>query len=103
QHTIAGHLQALGQSNTEVALVSPLRADLTVDATWYPIRPATDAALMLALAHTILTEDLHDKDFLDKYCVGFGNFARYLEGKDADWASAITEIPAQDIRDLARK
>ena len=31
---------------------------------------------MLGLAHTLVAEDLHDRDFLDRYCVGFDELAR---------------------------
>ena len=110
-HTEAGHLDEVTKAGVDVALVSPMLADLpsTVDATWYPVRPGTDTALMLGLAHTLRTEGLHDKDFLDRYCVGYDQFERYLLGhedgvaKDARWAAAITEIPAADIVALARR
>ncbi len=65
-----------------VALVSPLRGDLPagLDADWYPLVPATDTALMLGLAHTLAAEGLHDRAFLDRYCVGYETFERYLTG-----------------------
>ncbi|WP_328649314.1 molybdopterin-dependent oxidoreductase [Amycolatopsis sp. NBC_00348] len=104
EHGTPGHLARLG---ARVALVSPLRDDLpsTVDARWYPVRPATDTALMLGLAHTLVVEGLHDRDFLARYCVGYATFERYLldTGKDARWASGITGIPAADIVALARE
>ncbi|MBP2330291.1 biotin/methionine sulfoxide reductase [Kibdelosporangium banguiense] len=108
RHTTPGHLAELSRAGIEVALVSPIRTDLpsTIDAQWLPIRPGTDVALMLGIAHTLVTEGLHDKDFLDRYCTGYAEFERYLfDGvpKDATWASAITEIPAADIVALARK
>jgi biotin/methionine sulfoxide reductase len=111
KHTAPGHLAELAAAGIEVALVSPIRADLpsTVDAHWHRIRPGTDTALMLGLAHTLTTQDLHDKGFLDTYCTGYAEFERYLLGetdgvpKDAVWASAITQIPAADIVALARK
>jgi biotin/methionine sulfoxide reductase len=46
--------------------------------------------------------------FLDRYCVGFDRFAAYVMGasdgqlKDANWAAALSEIPAEEIRALAR-
>ncbi len=91
--------------------VSPLRSDVLdeVDAEWLPARPSTDAAILLALAHTLVDEGLHDRDFLDRYTVGFDRFRAYLSGesdgtaKSAEWAGAIAELPADDIRALARR
>lgn len=91
--------------------VSPLRDDTPGEArpNWLPIRPGTDVAMMLGLAHTLLTEDLHDRAFLARYCSGFEDFSAYLTGdtdgtpKDADWAAALTGIAAGTIRELARK
>ncbi|TKA09266.1 molybdopterin-dependent oxidoreductase [Actinacidiphila oryziradicis] len=111
RHTTPGHLAALAARGTRVALVSPLRDDLPDGPAtdWYPVRPATDTALMLGLAHTLLHEGLHDQAFLDRYTAGSDVFAAYVLGKtdgtakDADWASAICGIPADRIRALARR
>ncbi|WP_373320364.1 molybdopterin-dependent oxidoreductase [Virgisporangium aurantiacum] len=105
RHGTPGHLAALAERNIEVALVSPLRTDLppTVPATWYPVEPGTDVALMLGLAHTLIAEGLHDLAFLDRYCVGFDTVAEYLKERDADWAAGVCGIPADDIRALARR
>jgi biotin/methionine sulfoxide reductase len=111
RHHTPGFLAQLAESGVDVALISPLRGDVpaAVSARWYPIRPATDTALMLALAHTLATEGLHDRAFLDRHCAGYDEFERYLLGlddgvpKDAEWASAITELPAADIVALARR
>ncbi|MEK8174778.1 molybdopterin-dependent oxidoreductase [Streptomyces sp. M19] len=71
--------------------------------------PATDTALMLGLAHTLLTEGRHDRDFLDRCTTGFETFARYLDGgadgtpKSADWAAGICGVAAEEIRRLARR
>ena len=48
---------------------------------WLAIRPNTDTALMLALAHTLLVEQRHDVAFLDRYCTGFETLRRYLLGE----------------------
>lgn len=96
---------------TEFISVSPLRDDFPPEAkaTWIPIRPGTDVAVMLAMAHTLLVEDLCDRDFLQRYTTGFDTFAGYLRGesdgqpKHADWAAAISGIAADTIRDIARR
>ena len=92
-------------------LVSPLRSDLPdeTEATWLPVVPGTDTALMLGLAHTLVAEGLHDRDFLARYCVGYPIFEDYLVGrsdgqpKNAAWAAAITGIAQDDITGLARR
>lgn len=88
---------------------------------WLPIRPTTDAALFAGMAHVMISEGLHDQEFLDKYCVGFdedhlpqsvdvgGSYKAYILGerdglpKTAEWASSITGIDADTIRRLARE
>src|SRR5437870_9293428 len=64
---------------------------------------------MIALAHTLVTEGLHDDASLQRYTVGFEKFRRYLMGdddgqpKDAAWAARISGIDAETIRKLARR
>ena len=83
------------------------------------IRPCTDAALLLAIAHEMITNDLHDQEFLDRYTVGFdadhmpegadpqGSFKDYVLGtydgtpKTAEWASEICGVDVDVIKALA--
>ncbi len=110
-HTAEDQLRALAKTDTHFVNVSPLKDDMAdfVGADWWPCRPNSDVALMLGLAHTIHSENLHDAAFLATYCVGFERFVPYLTGesdgqpKNADWASALADIPAEDIRALARR
>ena len=61
-------------------IVSPSRGDApeALDAEWVPIRPNTDAALMLGMAYTLLSEGLHDADFVARCCNGFETYADYV-------------------------
>ncbi|MDA0662232.1 MAG: molybdopterin guanine dinucleotide-containing S/N-oxide reductase [Proteobacteria bacterium] len=111
QHSTAYWLHQLKDAGVEVVSVTPLRDDTPdfVRSQWLAPRPNTDVALMLGLAHTLYTEELHDPAFLARYCVGFEKFQPYLTGetdgtpKSADWAAPITGIDAETIRTLARK
>ncbi len=77
------------------------RSDMIAElgAEWLAIRPNTDVALMLGLAHTLLAEGLHDRDFLARFCTGWERFEPYLTGaadgqpKDADWAAGDHRDP----------
>jgi len=76
---------------------------------WIPIRPGTDAAALIAMAHVIIKENLHDQRYIDTYTVGFDRFKDYVFGledgvkKTPEWAADITGIPAATITDLARE
>jgi biotin/methionine sulfoxide reductase len=110
EHIALARLRAARSRGAEFHLFGPLCDDLPaeVGAVWHPIRPGTDVALMLGIAHTLVTEGRHDRAFLDRYCVGYEIFEAYLLGHDdgqpkhADWASAICGMPANEIIGLAR-
>jgi anaerobic dimethyl sulfoxide reductase subunit A len=79
------------------------------------IRPSTDAAALIAMAYVIVSENLHDQDYCDRFVHGFdegavpagASYRSYLLGlsdgqpKTPEWAAAITGIPAGTIRRLA--
>src|SRR5215470_18458684 len=66
------------------------------------IRPATDAALALAMMHVIVTENLADRDFVGRHTVGFEPLAAHVHAYTPEWAAAVTGIAATRIVDLAR-
>ena len=76
---------------------------------WIPIRPGTDAAVMISMAYVIITENLQDQHFIDTYTVGFDKYRDYVLGKEdgvaktPEWAEAISGIPAATIANLARE
>lgn len=110
-HSTGPWIEELARAGVEVINISPIRADgpEPVRPEWIPIRPNTDTAMLLALTHTLVSEGLHDRAFLERYCAGFERVRPYLMGesdgvlKDAEWAAGITGIPADTIRALARR
>ena len=109
-HATASCLADLARAGVRVVNVSPTRDDgpESVAPEWIPIRPGADTAMLLALCHTLIANDLHDRDFLSRYCAGFDQVQAYLMGaadgapKDAAWAESISGVPAGTIRTLAR-
>lgn len=111
RHRVRDHLRRAAERGAAFALFSPLRDDLPefAHATWHALVPGSDVAVMLALAHTLITEELHDTAFLASHCVGFERFERYVLGQDdgqpktPEWAARLSGIPAEALRDLARQ
>ncbi|EFV14500.1 molybdopterin-dependent oxidoreductase [Segniliparus rugosus] len=108
-HPARQSAQRLVDRGGRIVSVSPLRADLPDPrARWLSLVPGSDVAVMLALAHTLVEHELHDTAFLERYCVGWPQFERYLLGasdglpKTARWAEPISGIPADEIVGLAK-
>ncbi len=70
---------------------------------WYPIKPGTDMAFFLAVAHVLIAEDLYDKAFVTEKTSGFDQFYTHVQPYTPEWAAKETEIPADDIRRMARE
>ncbi|WP_137925771.1 trimethylamine-N-oxide reductase TorA [Cupriavidus sp. 2SB] len=104
-------MEALKKKGIKVICIDPVRTETCeyFGAEWLAPRPQTDVAMMLGIAHTLYTENLHDAKFLSRYTTGFERFVPYLTGKsdgvpkDANWASGICGLPADVIRGLARR
>ncbi|MFC4275096.1 molybdopterin guanine dinucleotide-containing S/N-oxide reductase [Achromobacter aloeverae] len=109
EHTLESWLRKLAASGARIINISPTRGDCPdfVHAEWIPIRPNTDVALMLALAHEIRCANGHDAAFLASHCVGYEALEAYFQGRDdgvaktPEWAERITGVPAARIRSLA--
>lgn len=109
-HSAARQLAEMKAGGVKFINISPIRSDTAdfLEADWVAVKPCSDVALMLGMAHTLYIENRHDAAFLERYCVGFDRFLPYLLGttdsapKDAAWASAICGVDAELIRGLAR-
>ena len=77
--------------------------------TWIPIKPNTDAALYLAVAHNWIAEDTYDKAYVASHTIGFDAFRAHVLGEDdgiektPKWGEEMTGVPAHTIKALARE
>ncbi|MBA3178670.1 trimethylamine-N-oxide reductase TorA [Salmonella enterica] len=102
--------EAVKQGKIRVISVDPVRSKTQnyLNCEQLSLRPQTDVALMLGVAHTLYVEKRYDVNFINDYTVGFEQFLPYLLGttdkqpKDAQWAAEICGLSAENIRDFAR-
>ncbi|OIR03514.1 pyrogallol hydroxytransferase large subunit [mine drainage metagenome] len=76
---------------------------------WIAPKPATDAAMGMAIAYVWISEDTYDKKFVADRCLGFDKWREYLLGnedgiaKTPEWQESETGVPAREVRALARR
>jgi thiosulfate reductase/polysulfide reductase chain A len=70
---------------------------------WLPIKPGTDMALLLAWMNVLVTEELYDKDFVERYTTGFDQLARHVGDYTPEWVYLETGIKPDVIRQTARE
>jgi biotin/methionine sulfoxide reductase len=110
RHEMGLWLRRAAQAGIRIVNISPIRADMPGDvpAEWWPIRPTTDTALMLALAHTLITEGRTDEAFLATHTTGYAQLRSYILGqtdntpKTPAWAATETGLTPDTIAQLAR-
>lgn len=69
---------------------------------WLQVRPGTDDALALSMLNLLINEELYDKEFVNKWCIGFDKLKERVQGFTPKWASEITWINEEQIIHAAR-
>jgi anaerobic selenocysteine-containing dehydrogenase len=102
------YVEQAREAGARLVVVDPMRT-ITADAV-DPARgdrflqplPGTDVALILALAHVIIRDDLIDHEWVAAHTLGFEELREHVATATPDWAAAITGVDAADIEALAR-
>jgi anaerobic selenocysteine-containing dehydrogenase len=100
-----GKLRREKPNRTKVVVINP-RYSLTAAKSdeWVPIHPGTDAALAMAIAHVILSENLHDAAYVNNRTAGFDAYKRLVLGQYSPEAvSKVTGISPESIKRIARE
>ncbi|HVN71974.1 MAG TPA: molybdopterin-dependent oxidoreductase, partial [Desulfomonilia bacterium] len=76
---------------------------------WLAPRPDCGNAMALAIAYVWIAEDLYDKEYVRNRTTGFDEWKDYVLGKEdgipktPEWQENETNVPARDVRALARE
>jgi anaerobic selenocysteine-containing dehydrogenase len=91
-------------AGARLVVIDPLRTRTATEADWHlrPL-PGSDAALALGLMHVIVAEDLHDADYLERYCTGFEQLRVRLADYPPERTARLTGVEPDDLVRLARE
>jgi cysteine desulfurase NifS len=98
-------LEGAARRGADIVVIDPRRTETATRtaAAWVPIRPGSDGALALSMIEVMIDEELYDEDFAENWCHGFDELRTYVQHFRPEVAESITGVPAETIRDLARR
>lgn len=99
------------QRGARIVAIDPRRSSTIkrLGARWLPIKPGTDAALMLAVLYVLFDEGLADRERIETYSVGFEALEDYVRGRSGGearsprWAAAVCGLEEEAILSFARE
>jgi anaerobic selenocysteine-containing dehydrogenase len=91
------------QRGARLIVIDPRRSNTASRADiWLQLRPGTDTALLMGWLNVIINEGLYDKDFVDKWTIGFDKLAERVQKYSPERVAEITNVPAHRMREAAR-
>ena len=98
-------VRSLKKSNTPLVVIDPRRTETAKKADIHiAIRPGSDDTLILNMLHVLLTENLWDRDFTDRWIKGFNRFRETVikSAFSPEAGEGITGIDPELVRSVAR-
>jgi thiosulfate reductase/polysulfide reductase chain A len=78
------------------------KLDLPPADLWLRVRPGTDAALALGMIRITIAEELYDKNFVGRWCLGFEDLRAHVESFTPERVEEITWVPKEQILTAVR-
>ncbi len=96
-------LKRARKRGASIVVIDPARIPaVDIADLWLAPRPSTDAAVALAMSLVLISEDLYDRDFVERWCHGFDAFAERSAQYPPARAEELSGVPAADIVHAAR-
>lgn len=84
-----------------VVVIDPLKTYTAEKADqWISIRPGTDGALALGMAHVMIERGIYDRDFVEHWVHGFEEFKAYVRNFPPERVEAVTWVDQRTIKAL---
>ncbi len=96
-------IEAARADGAQVIVIDPLRTITADSADWFlqPL-PGTDVALMLAMMHVLIRDELVDREWVDAHTIGFDDLAAHVAEWTPPHAAQVCGLDAADIERLAQ-
>ena len=95
--------KAIDRKATIITVDPRLSTAATHSKYWLPIKPSTDIALLLAWIHVIIYEERYNKEYIEKNTFGFDELKDHVQEFTPEWASKITNLKSDQIRETVRE
>jgi formate dehydrogenase major subunit len=91
------------RNGTKLIVMDPRRSELARTAyRFLQFKADTDVALLNAMMHVIIEENLVDETFIADRTLGYAELAKNVQGYSPELMAPICGIPAETIREVAR-
>src|SRR5262247_1245503 len=92
------------QRGAKVVVVDPVRTRTAEAVDWHvQLRPASDAALALAMMHVMIRDGLVDHEYVSRHAVGYDALAERVKDYSPAQVSSTVGLPAGDIEHFAKE
>ena len=105
----ASRMKRVLRQGARIIVADPRRIDIVrtphIEAAHHlPVLPGSNVAFVNALAHTIVTEGLHDEEFLRSRCENVDDYLAFIarEENSPESTAAATGVPPEQLREAAR-
>ncbi|MGR8950167.1 MAG: formate dehydrogenase subunit alpha [Gammaproteobacteria bacterium] len=91
------------RAGKKLILMDPYRSDLARHADYFlQFRSDTDVPLLNAMMHTIIEEELHNREYIEQNTEGFSALKETVANYPPESVANICGIPAETIKEVAR-
>ena len=95
---------AAQKRGTKLIAIDHMRSDIAKRADQFiAVRSGTDGALALGMLRVIINEGLYDKEFVEKWTLGFDELREYVQKFTPAEVERITKVPADTMVAFARE
>jgi anaerobic selenocysteine-containing dehydrogenase len=96
-------VQEAKRRGAKVIAIDPYRSLSAEKCTQHvALLPGTDGALALAMMHVLIAENLIDREYIEKYTLGFDRLKERVEQYTPQWAAGVCGLTTEAIVQLAR-